>query len=258
MSEDMEKRLKKAEKEIETLKRQLNDRDEIIRNTFGPYMTDEVLEDVVRRRGQISIGGERCYVSMMFTDLRRSTELSEMMDPLQFIDMLNHYMCEMIDIINAWQGNILDFVGDAIVVVFGAPRKNEQSARDAVACAVSMQRRMDAVNEWNRERGYPDISMGIGIHCGDAILGNIGSQIRRKYDMIGRNVNLASRIEGFSKGGQILVSTEIMESAGDLVVENPEGRRMVQPKGISEEIMIHEVIGYGNRFIPGEEDKGHD
>lgn len=78
--------------------------------------------------------------------------------------MLNHYLEEMIEIINAWQGNILEFAGDAIVVVFGAPRVNEDSARDAVACAVAMQRRMSAVNEWNRGEGYPEISMGIGIH----------------------------------------------------------------------------------------------
>ena len=193
---------------------------------------------------------------MMFTDLRRSTELSEQMEPMQFIDMLNHYISEMIEIINAWQGNILDFVGDAIVVVFGAPRINKDSARDAVACAVSMQRRMEAVNAWNRERGYPELGMGIGIHSGTAILGNIGSETRRKYDMIGRNVNLASRIEGYTEGGQILISSECLRAAGELVHENPAGRRKVRPKGIKKDILIHEVIGFGKRSLA--EEKEHD
>ena len=151
MSEGLEKRLQEAEKEIERLNRQLEKAEkenaeqkrqlasvekrvlEAVREIFGPYMTDEVLEDIVRRKGKVVIGGERRQVTMMFTDLRRSTELSEQMDPLQFIDMLNHYISEMIEIVNAWQGNILDFVGDAIVVVFGAPRINKDSARDAVA-----------------------------------------------------------------------------------------------------------------------------
>ena len=272
MSEELEKRLQEAEREVARLKKQLEQAEkesaeqkkqlasmdklvlEAVREIFGPYMTDEVLEDIVRRKGKVVIGGERRHVTMMFTDLRRSTELSEQMEPMQFIDMLNHYISEMIEIVNAWQGNILDFVGDAIVVVFGAPRINKDSARDAVACAVSMQRRMEAVNAWNRERGYPELGMGIGIHSGSAILGNIGSEIRRKYDMIGRNVNLASRIEGFTKGGQILISNECLRAAGELVHENPDGRRKVRPKGIKEDILIHEVIGFGKRTLAEEKE----
>ena len=256
MSEDLEKRLREAEKEVERLKSTLEHYNELIRNTIGPYITDEVLEDIVHHWGKIEIGGERRFVTMLFTDLRRSTELAEQMDPMDFIDMLNHYMCDMIEIINAWQGNILEFVGDAIVVVFGAPRVNEDSARDAVACAVAMQCRMPAVNAWNREKGYPEIAMGIGIHSGEAILGNIGSQTRRKYDMIGQNVNLASRIEGFTKGGQILVSTEALKAAGELVIENREGSRWVKPKGVKNEIEIHEITGFGKRTIPEVEDNG--
>lgn len=150
---------------------------------------------------------------MLFCDLRNSADMSESMHSSDFLNMLNHFLSMMISLINAWNGNILEFVGDAIVVVFGAPQPNETAARDAVACAVAMQRRMPAVNLWNAERGYPEISMGIGIHTGEAILGNIGSNIRTKYDMIGRNVNLTSRIEGFTKGGQILISPETYEAA---------------------------------------------
>ena len=238
-----------AEEEINRLKEALRKRDEFIRNTLGRYLTDEVVEAILDEGG-MKIGGERRVVTIMFTDLRRSTELSEMMEPGDFIQMLNHYLGEMIEIINAWQGNILEFVGDAIVVVFGAPRENEYAARDAVACAVAMQRRMDEVNRWNREQGYPDIAMGIGIHTGDEILGNIGSQTRTKYDMIGRNVNLTSRIEGFTRGGQILVSTELLEAAGDQVVVNEAGSILVRPKGIQTDIWLHDVIGFGSQRIP--------
>ena len=245
-------KIKALREENAILSQRLADREKFIRRTFGRYLTDEVLEEILSEAGDLRIGGERRVVTMLFADLRGSTALSEEMDPIDFIRMLNHFLSELIEIVNAWQGNILDFVGDAIVAVFGAPRPNACSARDAAACAVAMQRRMDAVNRWNREQGYPDLSMGIGLHIGDAILGNIGSPTRMKYDMIGRNVNLASRIQTYTAGGQILVSTEFLEAAGDQIVENEAGFMWVKPKGIQSEILLHDIVGYGSQRIRGQ------
>ena len=242
-------RIAELENENAHLQEMLSQRDAFILNTFGSYLTNEVLEEILNDKDGLKIGGERRVVSIMFTDLRRSTQLSEQMDAVDFIRMLNHYLGEMIEIINAWQGNILEFVGDAIVVVFGAPRKNSYSARDAAACAVAMQRRMSAVNDWNREQGYPDLAMGIGLHIGEAILGNIGSETRMKYDMIGRNVNLASRVQGYTAGGQILATGELVKAAGELVLLNKSGTITVTPKGISSQIQLYDIIGYGKQRI---------
>jgi len=232
------------------LRQRLEEREKFIHITFGRYLTDEVLEEILADRGELHIGGERRTVSILFADLRGSTALSEEMDPACFIRMLNHFLSEMIEIINAWQGNILDFVGDEIVAVFGAPRPSSDSARDAVGCAVAMQRRMAAVNEWNRAQGYPEIAMGVGLHTGDAILGNVGSETRTKYDMIGRNVNLASRVQGYAKGGQILVTDELLAAAGELVQINKADTMWVRPKGIQTEIQLHSVAGFGKQKIP--------
>ena len=251
MSEQDNSRLAELEAENSRLKETLRQQEEFIRRTFGRYLSDEVLEEILRNGDELLIGGERRLVTVLFSDIRRSTQLSEQMDAADFIRMLNHYLEEMIEIINAWQGNILEFVGDEIVAVFGAPRPNDSAARDAVACAVAMQRRMGTVNAWNREQGYPEFTMGVGIHTGEAILGNIGSQTRTKYDMIGRNVNLGSRIQSYTKGGQILISTETLEAAGSSVVENKEGAMLVTPKGISGEILLHDVIGFGKHVLPG-------
>ncbi len=242
-------RISELENENAHLQEMLSQRDAFILNTFGSYLTNEVLEEILNDKDGLKIGGERRVVSIMFSDLRRSTQLSEQMDAVDFIRMLNHYLGEMIEIINAWQGNILEFVGDAIVVVFGAPRKNSYSARDAAACAVAMQRRMSAVNDWNREQGYPDLAMGIGLHIGEAILGNIGSETRMKYDMIGRNVNLASRVQGYTAGGQILATGELVKAAGELVLLNKSGTITVTPKGISSQIQLYDIIGYGKQRI---------
>jgi len=249
MTAEESRRIRELEEENAALKARLHERDEAMRRTLASYLSDEVLEEVLEKDRSVRIGGERRVVTMMFTDIRRSTQLSESMNATDFIDMLNHYLEEMIEIVNAWQGNILSFVGDAIVTVFGAPRPNDDAARDAVACAVAMQRRMPMVNAWNAERGYPELSMGVGIHTGEAILGNIGSQTRAKYDMIGRNVNLASRIEGFTGDDEILISTETLEAAGDQVILNPAGERWVRPKGIQTDILLHQVTGYGSRLI---------
>ncbi len=250
MTSQDENRLRKAEEEILQLKEALRQKDRFIRFTFGRYLTDEVLEEILSHQDDFSVGGERRNVAIMFADLRQSTELSEQMDPGAFIQMLNHFLGEMIEIINAWQGNILDFVGDAIVAVFGAPRVNEEAEQNAAACAVAMQRRMEAVNQWNEERGYPAIAMGIGLHTGEAILGNVGSSTRMKYDMIGRNVNLASRIQGFAEGGQILSSSQFLSAAGDRVIADEKNTLLVRPKGIREDVLLHPIIGFGSRLIP--------
>lgn len=237
------------EEENARLRETLRQHDAFIRSTFGRYLTDEVLDTILSDTDGITIGGERRVVSILFSDMRRSTELSEQMDAADFIRMLNHYLGEMIEIINAWRGNILEFVGDAIVVVFGAPRENGLSARDAIACAVAMQRRMPAVNAWNREQGYPEIAMGIGLHTGEAILGNIGSETRTKYDMIGRNVNLASRVQGYTVGGQILATDEMLQAAGPGVIENEAGALWVMPKGIQGRIRLHDIVGFGKKRL---------
>ena len=204
-------RLQELEEENRNLKEALRKREDFIRNTFGTYLTNEVLEELLSEKKGLHIGGERRVVTILFSDIRQS--------------------------------------GDSIVVVFGAPRSNDLSARDATACAVAMQRRMRAVNEWNVSQGYPEISMGIGIHTGEAILGNIGSMTRAKYDMIGRNVNLASRIQGYTRGGQILVSDEALAAAGSMVVENEAGAINVRPKGIQNDVLLHDIVGFGGQHL---------
>lgn len=245
-----EDRLAELEDENKRLRQELLAKDEYIRDILGSYVTAEVAEEITAHGSDIAVSGERRVVTMLFADLRQSTELSERMDAADYIRLLNHYLDDMIVIIDSWQGNILSFVGDAIVVVYGAPRINESAAWNATCSAVAMQRRMTAINDWNVSQGYPQIQMGIGIHTGEAMVGNIGSKVRTKYDVIGRNVNLASRIEGYTSGGQILVSNETFEAAGDLVHEREEGAMWVRPKGIRQEILLHDVIGVGSLRIP--------
>lgn len=244
-----EGRIAELEQEVTRLKRVIEENEANYRLTMGRYVTPEVMRELTSSQ-TATIDGERREVTMMFTDLRSSTELSESMEAEDYIRLLNHYLEQMIFIIDGWRGNILEFVGDAIVSVFGAPQENADAARDAVYSAVAMQRRMVKVNEWNRAEGYPSIEMGIGIHTGEAIVGCIGSEARMKYDVIGRNMNVAARVEGFTAGGQILVTDETLLAAGGDVIVRENGTTLVHPKGVRDEIRVHDVIGIGRLRIP--------
>ncbi len=248
--EELQARLVALEEENERQRRSIDTLNRFVREGMGSYIAHEVLDVILQQEEGAELAGERREVSMMFADIRHSTELAESMDADDYVKMLNHYLEDMIEIIDSWQGNITGFAGDSIVVVYGAPKRNERAAFQAVGSAVAMQRRMPSVNEWNHAHGYPTLEIGIGIHVGEAVLGCIGSQTRMKYDMIGRNVNMAARIQGFSAGGQILVSTEALNAAGNKIVVNPHGSKRVRAKGIRDELLLHDVVGFGSLRIP--------
>jgi adenylate cyclase len=242
-------RIEELQDEVEQLKRTIEENEKKHRLTMGRYVTSDVMGQLAAR-SDATIAGERRKVTMMITDLRRSTELSESMEAEDYLRLLNHYLEQMILIVDGWFGNILGFAGDSIVAVYGAPQDNPDAAKNAVYAAVSMQRHMPKVNEWNRKQGYPQIEMGIGIHTGDAIVGCIGSETRMKYDMIGRNVNLAARVEGYTTGGQILITDETLAAAGDEVIVHAEGEMIVRPKGIRDMVRLHDVVGMGALRLP--------
>jgi adenylate cyclase len=162
----------------------------------------------------------------------------------------------MADVIIKYQGTINEFMGDGILVYFGAPTLREDDAKRAVACACAMQLAMGEVNEKLKEKGFPPLEMGIGINTGEVVVGNIGSEKRTKYTALGGPVNLTFRIESYTTGGQILISESTLKEVGSIL--RIDGQKKVRPKGVKEPITIYEVGGIGdeyNIFLPKEEDK---
>jgi adenylate cyclase len=146
-------------------------------------------------------------------------------------------------------------MGDAIFVIFGAPVWREDHAQRAVACAVAMQLAMDAINQQNRRDGLPEVEMGIGVNTGEVVVGNIGSHRRTKYGVVGSHVNLTSRIESYTIGGQILISEATLQEAGPIV--GVKAQMQVEAKGIAKPLTLYEVRGIGgefNLFLPERED----
>ncbi len=224
------------------------------RETVGRYLSDEIAETLLAGPEATQLGGERRSVTIMMADLRGFSTLSESIAPERVLDVLNIHLGAMAEVIGAYGGTIDEYLGDGILVLFGAPVEREDHARRAVACAVAMQQAMEAVNEQVEAMSLPALQMGIGINTGEVVVGNIGSERRMKYGVVGSPVNVAGRIESATVGGQILVSERTLAEAGDDV----EVRRTMElaAKGFSAPIPLFEVAGIGGEedlHLPAEE-----
>jgi len=214
---------------------------EFVRQTFGRYLTEQVVQQLLDSPDGLKLGGQRQFVTIMMTDLRGFTSMCGSMEPEGVVKLLNHYLEAMTRIIAKYGGTIDEFIGDAILVVFGAPLPLEQTEARAVACAIEMLNAMPAINQWNKEQKLPTVEMGIGIHSGEVVLGNIGSELRAKYGIVGSTINLTSRVESFTVGGQVLISEATRERCGELVKIGT--TQVVSPKGVKGTLTIHEALG---------------
>ena len=237
---------KRVEAELQRMAEQVELRNKFIRETFGKYLTDEVVSTVLESPTGLQTGGEKRKITMMMTDLRGFTSLSERLPPERVVGLLNRYLSTMVSVIKQYQGTIDEFIGDAIFVLFGAPVWQEDDAERAVACAVAMQIAMSSINEQNLKEDLPELEMGIGIHTGPVVVGNIGSAERMKYGVVGSQVNLTSRIQSCTVGGQILISETTRQEAGRILKIGQQIE--VKAKGVEHPITLSEVLGIGGSY----------
>ena len=236
----------KAMERIKKLNSQLELRNKLLSNTFGRYLSDDIVKELLDTPGGLELGGKKRSISILMSDLRGFTQLSDVLDPSEIIDMLNHYLTIMCDIVSEHKGTVIDFIGDGMLVIFGAPIETENHALNALLTALYMQAAMPEINKWNRDNNYPELSMGIGINTGETIVGNIGSEKKTKYGVIGKHVNICSRIESYTIGGQILISPLTKQSIEESLVIGEEFE--VLPKGLDETIVLSEVLGINGKY----------
>lgn len=176
-------------------------------------------------------GADLRRVTILLSDLRGFTALAEQHSALAMVAALNRYLARMTEIIVRWGGAVDKFMGDAIMVLFGAPEQLDEDIVSAIACAIEMQIAMDGINEENRRHGMAPWFMGIGINTGEVVAGQLGSTLHSEYTVIGEQVNLASRIEAHSLRGQILLSEATWRQAqgfietGDVNEVSVKGKR---------------------------------
>src|SRR2546422_4807051 len=212
-------------------------RSQFIRATFGRYVSEEVVAQLLDAPEGLELGGAKRKVTILMSDVRGFTALAERLAPQEVMTFVNRYLEAMVDVILAYRGTIIEILGDGLLVLFGAPLSRDDDAERAVACALAMQLRLDATNAPNRRAGLPDVDMGIGIHTGEVVVGHIGSQQRTKYGVVGSAVNLTGRIESYTAGGQILISpTTYAETAALLTVSQ---QMTVTPKGVAAPITLY-------------------
>lgn len=219
---------------------------EKIRQTFGRYLSQEIVNTLLETPQGVKLGGERRSITILTSDLRGFTAISEQFPPEEVVKILNYYLGFMANIITEYQGTIDEFMGDGILVLFGAPVIRHDDADRAIACGLAMQLAMEDVNKQMKIWGYSPLKMGIGINTGEVVVGNIGSEKRTKYGIVGSEVNLTYRIESYTKGRDILISEKtlnILKSSVEIAEE-----KKVSPKGVKQPISIYKITGIKGKF----------
>jgi adenylate cyclase len=209
-------------------------------------VSPEVAQTILESPEGLRFGGTKRIVSVLMSDLRGYTRFAEQGDPEQVMEILNGYLARMAEVVIAHGGTINEFIGDAIFAVYGAPVAHPDHAERAAATALAMQAALAEVNAEHSRRGLPAFEMGIGLHTGEAVVGNIGSEQRAKYAVVGSAVNVASRVESATVGGQVLLTARTLAELGALAEVGPP--IALQVKGLSEPLTLHELRGLGGRF----------
>ena len=231
---------------IEEREARVTELSEFLKKMFGRYLSTEVMNSLIENPSALELGGERRQVTIMMTDLRGFTALSERLEPEKVVQLLNSYFEVMVEVVLEYNGTINEIIGDALLIIFGAPQEMPDRAQRAIACGIDMQNAMAQINEENRSQGLPELEMGIGLNETEAIVGNIGSSKRSKYAVVGSGVNMTSRIESYTVGGQILISESVRKEAGEVL--RIDAQRDVLPKGAETPLRIYEVGGIAGRY----------
>jgi len=227
----------------EQYRQQLERSERFIRATFGRYLSDDIVSEILESPEGLELGGDLREVTIMMSDIRGFTTLSEHLPPQKVVQLLNRYLGKMTEIILDFRGTIDEFLGDAVLAVFGAPRKGDDDAERAVRCAIAMQEAMKNINEQNLADGLPELTMAIAINTGTVVAGNIGSERRAKYGFVGHEMNVTSRIEDIAKPNQILISASTLDKlpasyeVGD--------SQSISAKGIKENVVVYTIKGHG-------------
>jgi len=226
----------------EDYRHQLERNERFIRRTFGRYLSDDIVDQLLEAPEGLELGGDLREVTIMMSDICGFTSLAEHLPPTDVVSLLNRYFEPMTNIIFEHDGTIDEFLGDAILAVFGAPRTRHDDPERAVRCALAMRDAMQAVNEANKAAGLPALSQRIALNTGTVIAGNIGSEQRAKYGCVGHAMNVTSRIEEQTDTDEILIAaaTHDMLPADVFILGEP---RELVAKGIEDAILTYPVLG---------------
>jgi adenylate cyclase len=222
----------------------LEERDHI-RDTFGKYVSRQVADQILK--GNVDLRGEIVPVTILFSDIREFTSISEKMEPRALLALLNDYFAGMVDSVLRNHGVVDKFIGDGMMAVFGAPTPDPGDPLRAVRAALEMRAVLIKLNERLRSEGQRELRIGVGIHTGPVVAGNIGHVDRKEYTVIGDSVNLSSRLESMTKELQtdIVLSADTYEAVKDDVLVEP--LQSIRVRGREQEVMVYRLIGLSEK-----------
>jgi adenylate cyclase len=195
-----------------------------VQSLFGEYVPARVVAQLLDEgRVEAATGGERLDVAVLFCDLRGFTTMAESLEPGQVRDVLNAYYRATTRIVFDHGGTVMQYVGDEVFAVFGAPIPKADAAATALDCAVAMQQAADDLNRQLAGRELPAVAYGIGVHAGEVVAAHVGNEIRRQYAMVGDPVNVGSRLCGQARAGEVVASDAVLRRAGQPVTAEPLG-----------------------------------
>ena len=214
-----------------------------IRGAFQYYLTASVVNEILKDPSKLKLGGDKKHLSVLFSDIRGFTSISEKLSPEELVHLLNEYLTAMTDVVFKYDGLLDKYIGDAIMAVFGAPLHQPDHALRACRTGIEMMSALRRLREKWATEGRPDVNIGVGINSGDMVVGNMGSEMRFDYTVMGDSVNLASRLEGTNKeyGTNIIIS----EFTYEMVKDELFCRKLdaVRVKGKNLPVRIFELLG---------------
>lgn len=254
---DVRLRLRRADefgllgKYFDKMAEELKER-QMLRDLFGRYLSEDVARSVLARNQNLELGGQEVVVTVLFCDLRNYTTISERLSPMQMVAMINEYLGVMNVVIDEHRGCVIEFLGDGILAVFGAPEAYGEHAEMGVRCALAMREALQGLNaKWEREgmaerwkdMGIQDIECRIGLHTGPVVAGNLGSRTRMKYAVIGDTVNVAARLEALNKeyDTTILMSDEVVTRLPNDLRERCEKVGITVVKGRQQTVVSYSI-----------------
>jgi len=228
-----------------------------IKGAFAHYVSPDVIDEIMQYPEKLNLGGERRVLTVLFSDVQNFTAIAESMDSTKLVELLNEYLTAMTDIVLKYRGTLDKYIGDAIMAFYGAPIAREDHAFMACYTAIGMVEELQKLREAWADRKLPQLNMRLGIHMGEATVGNMGSAKRFDYTVMGDTVNLASRLEGLNKAyGTAILLTE--DTA--CVVERSFVLReidMVQVVGRKRPVRIYELLAATGTSFPQEQEEAY-
>jgi len=217
-------------------------RREMAENALRRYVSHQVAKQILDSPdGGAAMGeGRRAHVAVLFSDIRGFTPMAESMEPEVLLELLNAYFSRMVDVVFRHDGTLDKFVGDALIVVFNDPCRQPEAEKKAVACAAEMQKEITRFNKEQEAAGKKTLGVGIGVHCGTVIAGNVGSESRMDYTVMGDTVNFASRLQGKAPAGAVHVSSAVREKTSAYFKYRSVG--LQEFKGCADPAEVYELL----------------